>query len=71
MTEFPFLSLAERDLRWADTRAFLAERGLDCLIMFGIKGRERYDTYLLNEHLEGLTISRARMSRSTSPGITR
>ena len=56
MAEFPTLSLKERDLRWANTRAFLTERGLDCLIMFGIKGRERYDTYLSNEHLEGLTI---------------
>lgn len=56
MTDFPSLSTAERDLRWAKTLAFLADHDLECLVTFGNKGRERYDAYLSNEHLEGATI---------------
>ena len=33
--ELPRLSLAERDRRWDQTRAAMAERGLDCLVLWG------------------------------------
>ena len=45
---FPTLSLAERDRRWANVRAFLAENGLDALVVFG-QGRNANDSYLTNE----------------------
>lgn len=45
---FPTLSLAERDRRWANVRAFLSENGLDALIVFG-QGRNANDSYLTNE----------------------
>ncbi len=35
LTEYPTLSLKERDRRWALTRAEMAKRGLDCLVLFG------------------------------------
>ena len=35
LTEYPTLSLKERDRRWALVRAEMAERGLDCLVLFG------------------------------------
>jgi Xaa-Pro aminopeptidase len=54
--DFPTLSIKERDRRWEWTRAFLAERDLDCLLMFGLKGRERYESYLSNEWADGLVI---------------
>ena len=33
--ELPRLSIAERDRRWAETRAEMRERGLDCLVLWG------------------------------------
>ena len=48
------MSLQERDRRWAWTRAFLAERDLQCRILFGPKGRERYAGYLSNECADGV-----------------
>ena len=33
--ELPRLSLAERDRRWAEIRAMMKERGLDCLLLCG------------------------------------
>lgn len=54
--DFPTLSLKERDRRWEWTKAFLAERNLDCLVMFGMKGRERYEGYLSNEWADGLVL---------------
>ena len=35
LTEYPILSLAERDRRWALTRAEMKRRNLDCLVLFG------------------------------------
>jgi len=45
---FPTLSLAERDRRWANVRAFLSDNGLDALVVFG-QGRNANDSYLTNE----------------------
>ena len=33
--ELPRLSIAERDRRWAETRAEMRKRGLDCLVLWG------------------------------------
>ena len=35
LTEYPTLSLKERDRRWANVRAEMAKRGLDCLVLCG------------------------------------
>ena len=53
---YPTLSIAERDRRWGWTKEFLAERGMDALIMFGLKGRERFDGYLSNEWTDGVVL---------------
>lgn len=52
----PRLSLAERDRRWALTRDFLVSQGLDGLIVAGLKGRERFETYLADDLLDGIVI---------------
>jgi Xaa-Pro aminopeptidase len=55
-SDFPVLSLAERDRRWAALRAGMADNAFDCLIVFGLKGREHYEGYVANENIEGLAI---------------
>lgn len=53
---FPVLSLAERDRRWAALRGGMADNAFDCLIIFGLKGREHYEGYVANENIEGFAI---------------
>ncbi|MBI3014815.1 MAG: aminopeptidase P family protein [Candidatus Tectomicrobia bacterium] len=53
---YPALSLAERDRRWALARSLMREEGLDCLILFGSKGREQLDRYLTNDRSGGIVI---------------
>lgn len=52
----PWLSLDERDRRWALARRYLGERGLDAMIVAGLRGRERYDTYFSGEAYEGVVV---------------
>jgi Xaa-Pro aminopeptidase len=52
----PRLSLAERDRRWARTRAFMAEHNVDVLIVPGLRGRESYESYLSNESIQGIVV---------------
>ncbi|OJX67926.1 MAG: hypothetical protein BGO95_06090 [Micrococcales bacterium 73-13] len=52
----PWLSSAERDRRHELVRSFLREQGLDALIVAGLRGRERFDTYLTNEVYEGVVL---------------
>jgi Xaa-Pro aminopeptidase len=54
--DFPVLSLAERDRRWAALRVGMTDNGFDCLIIFGLKGREHYEGYVANENIEGFAI---------------
>jgi Xaa-Pro aminopeptidase len=53
---YPTLSLAERDRRWAVIRRLLADQGMDALLVFGLKGRERFEGYVANEQIEGMAI---------------
>ena len=53
---FPVLSLAERDRRWAALRAGMTSNAFDCLVIFGLKGREHYEGYVANENIEGFAI---------------
>lgn len=59
----PLLSLAERDRRYGRTRSLLDEMGLDAVLVFGQRGRERYEGYLSNEAIEGVVV----FSRSAKP----
>lgn len=51
-----FLSLQERDRRWSRVRGLMKEKGVDCLIVAGLKSREQLETYLTNEYAEGVVI---------------
>ena len=53
---FPVLSLAECDRRWAALRAGMTTNAFDCLVIFGLKGREHYEGYVANENIEGFAI---------------
>jgi Xaa-Pro aminopeptidase len=52
----PRLSLAERDRRWAKTRALMAEHNVDVLLVPGLRGRESYESYLSNESIQGIVV---------------
>lgn len=53
---FPVLSLKERDRRWAEVRKLLSSLGMDAVLVFGLKGREHFEGYIANEHMEGMAI---------------
>src|ERR1700691_1974852 len=52
----PRLSLAERDRRWAKTRALMAEHSVDVLLVPGLRGRESYESYLSNQSIQGIVV---------------
>jgi Xaa-Pro aminopeptidase len=54
--KWPSLSENERERRWRRVRAFMRDRGLDCLVVFGLKGRESFDRYLTNDRTGGIAI---------------
>ena len=56
LDSYPILTLAERERRWSRTRKLIEESQLDALIVFGLKGRERYEGYLSNESIDGVVV---------------
>lgn len=52
----PVLSLAERDRRYARSREMMTKLDLDALVVFGLRGRERFEGYLSNESIEGVVV---------------
>jgi Xaa-Pro aminopeptidase len=46
------LSLAERDRRWSGLRKVMRERGVDALVVGSFQGRERLETYLIDDFLD-------------------
>ena len=52
----PVLTLAERDRRWAGLRKIMAERGVDALIVGSFQGRERLESYLIDDFLDSIVI---------------
>ena len=52
----PTLSLNERDRRWESVRNLLRANKLDCLIVVGLSGTWRFDTYLAGEHADGIVV---------------
>ena len=55
-TDYPTLSLFERDRRWQLTKRLMKEEQLDCLIVAGLQGREQFEAYLTNEHVDGVIV---------------
>ena len=72
----PTLSLMERDRRWAGLRSRMSQRGLDAIVVGSFQGRERLESYLIDDFLDSvvvlpieedptvLTFSTARASRA-------
>lgn len=52
----PVLSLAERDRRWAGLRAIMRERGLAAVVAGSFNGRERLESYLIDDFLDAVVI---------------
>ncbi|HLH22975.1 MAG TPA: M24 family metallopeptidase [Chloroflexota bacterium] len=52
----PTLSLRERDRRWAAMRALMAERGLDAVLVGSFQGRERLESYLIDDFLDSIVV---------------
>jgi Xaa-Pro dipeptidase len=52
----PVLSLAERDRRWAGLRAVMRERGLAAIVAGSFNGRERLESYLIDDFLDAVVI---------------
>jgi Xaa-Pro aminopeptidase len=55
-TDHPRLSTAERDRRFAATRAFLRGAGLDALLLYGLRSRERYESWLAKFAVDGVVV---------------
>ena len=53
---YPTLSLKERDRRWGLARELMKNKGLDCLIVVGLRGRGQFDGYLTNEVYMGIVV---------------
>ena len=81
----PTLSLGERDRRWRGLRKCMEARGLDAIVVGSFQGRERLESYLIDDFLDSVVIlpieaepvllafSTSRMSRifeSESRGVT-
>ena len=48
----PTLSLKERDRRWSGLRRAMRERGLDAIVAGSFQGRERLESYLIDDFLD-------------------
>jgi len=55
-TRWPRLSERERDRRWGRMRELMKVQGLECLVVFGLKGKEQFDGYLSNDRTGGIAI---------------
>ena len=52
----PTLSLTERDRRWTGIRHKMRERGLDAIVVGSFQGRERLESYLIDDFLDSVVI---------------
>jgi Xaa-Pro dipeptidase len=52
----PTLSLKERDRRWAGFRRLMCERALDAIVVGSFQGRERLESYLIDDFLDSVVI---------------
>jgi Xaa-Pro aminopeptidase len=54
--DWPGLSEKERDRRWTRVREMMKSNGLECMLVFGLKGREWFDHYITNDRSGGVVI---------------
>lgn len=54
-SDYPVLSLKERDRRWASVRAMLERQGLEGVVVFG-QGRDAADSYITNEAKKSIVV---------------
>jgi Xaa-Pro aminopeptidase len=52
----PTLSLLERDRRWQAMRALMRRQGLDAVIVGSFQGRERLESYLIDDFLDSVVV---------------
>ncbi|HXQ50634.1 MAG TPA: M24 family metallopeptidase [Stellaceae bacterium] len=52
----PVLSLAERDRRWRGLRTIMQARGIDAILVGSFQGRERLETYLIDDFLDAVVV---------------
>jgi Xaa-Pro aminopeptidase len=52
----PQLTLAERDRRYAGLRALMAQQGFDAIVVGSFQGRERLESYLIDDFLDAVAI---------------
>ena len=52
----PTLSLNERDRRWQGLREVMATRGLDAIVVGSFQGRERLESYLIDDFLDSVVV---------------
>ncbi|HYY88926.1 MAG TPA: hypothetical protein VFA49_09020 [Chloroflexota bacterium] len=50
------LSFATRDRHWSLTRDLMRERHLDCLLVGGFRARERYESFITDDYIEGSVV---------------
>lgn len=56
----PTLSLRERDRRWSGLQAAMRARGLAAIVVGSFMGRERLETYLIDDYLDAVVVLPAR-----------
>src|SRR5579885_1936516 len=52
----PVLTLAERDRRYAGLRALMKEKGIAAIVVGSFGGRERLESYLIDDFLDSIVI---------------
>jgi Xaa-Pro aminopeptidase len=52
----PGLTFTTRDQHWAAVRQLMRDRQLDCLLIGGFRARERYDSFITDDHVEGSVV---------------
>ena len=52
----PVLSFKERDRRWSGLRKVMRERGVDAIVVGSFQGRERLESYLIDDFLDSNVI---------------
>jgi Xaa-Pro aminopeptidase len=56
----PQLTLAERDRRYAGLRTLMADQGFDAIVVGSFQGRERLESYLVDDFLDAVVVLPAR-----------
>jgi Xaa-Pro aminopeptidase len=54
--KWPSVSENERNRRWGRVKDLMRAEQIDCLVVFGLKSRERFDCYLTNDRAGGVVI---------------